>query len=139
MERTDYVKQQGSRSEQTYSNGYRNSNCVDYEADHRYGAEFSRRARMFRDHVSSMHLSILTFCRNFINLVRDPKATEDGDDDFIDDALPHVALPVSLPPPNISNLEFIDNVVQQSVMTPGGRESLVAFIQEEACHLTVFN
>jgi len=71
------------------------------------------------------------FFRNFINIVRDPKATDDGDDEFIDDAMPHVSLPVSLPVPTMGNLDVIDNMVQQSVMSPAGRESLVSFIHEE--------
>jgi hypothetical protein len=75
-------------------------------------------------------MTMLIF-RNFINIVRDPKATDDGDDDLVDDPIPHIALPVSLPPPAIGNLDIIDNMVQQSVMIPAGRESLVAFIHEE--------
>ena len=75
--------------------------------------------------------SSLIYIRNFINIVRDPKATEEGDDEFIDDAIHHVALPVSLPLPSLGNLDAIDNMVQQSVMTPAGRESLVSFIHEE--------
>jgi len=31
----------------------------------------------------------------------------------------------------MGNLDVIDNMVQQSVMTPAGRESLVSFIHEE--------
>ena len=73
----------------------------------------------------------LTCLRNFINIVRDPKATDEGDDEFIDEAIHHVALPVSLPTPALGNLDAIDNMVQQSVMTPAGRESLVSFIHEE--------
>lgn len=69
--------------------------------------------------------------RNFINIVRDPRATEDGDDEFIDETVSRVALPVSLPLPTLGNLDVIDNIVQQSVMTPVGRESLVSFIHEE--------
>jgi protein phosphatase 4 regulatory subunit 3 len=69
--------------------------------------------------------------RNFINIVRDPRATEDGDDEFIDETIPQVALPVSLPLPTLGNLDVIDNIVQQSVMTPAGRESLATFIHEE--------
>ena len=78
-----------------------------------------------------------TFLRSFINIVRDPKSTDDGDDEFVDEPLPHVALPVSLPIPAIGNLDAIDNMVQQSVMTPAGRESLVAFIHEEV-YLSLF-
>ena len=63
--------------------------------------------------------------------MRDPKATDDGDDEFIDDTMPHITLPVSLPLPTMGNLDVIDNMVQQSVMAPAGRESLVSFIHEE--------
>ena len=62
---------------------------------------------------------------------------DDGDDEFVDEPLPHVALPVSLSIPAIGNLDAIDNMVQQSVMTPAGRESLVAFIHEEV-YLSLF-
>jgi hypothetical protein len=31
----------------------------------------------------------------------------------------------------MGNLDVIDNMVQQSVMSPAGRESLVSFIHEE--------
>ena len=50
--------------------------------------------------------------------------------------MPHIALPVSLPLPAIGNLDVIDNMVQQSVMTPAGRESLVSFIHEEVGPVT---
>ena len=84
---------------------------------------------MFRNHVHPV-IIVLMF-RNFINIVRDPKATDEGDDELVDDTIPHIALPVSLPPPAIGNLDIIDTMVQQSVMTPAGRESLVTFIHEE--------
>lgn len=85
------------------------------------------------------HRSSLTYTRNFINIVRDPKATEEGDDEFIDDTIHHVALPVSLPLPALGNLDAIDNMVQQSVMTPAGRESLVSFIHEEVLQHSCFH
>ena len=75
----------------------------------------------------------LTYFRAFINVVRDPKANEDGDDDFLDEPLVHMSLPVSLPQPAIGTLDLIDNMVQQSVMTQAGRESLVSFIHEDVC------
>jgi protein phosphatase 4 regulatory subunit 3 len=56
---------------------------------------------------------------------------DEVDDEFIDESLPHVTLPVSLPLPTLGNLDLIDNLVQTSVMTPAGRESLVTFIHEE--------
>jgi len=56
---------------------------------------------------------------------------DDADDELVDEPLPHVSLPVVLPVPTMGNLDTIDTIVQQSVMTPAGRESLVSFIHEE--------
>jgi hypothetical protein len=106
---------------------------MDHKADDRHGTEFSRGPRMLRNNVPLPRKRRLITLRNFINLVRDPKGTDDVDDEFIDETIPHVALPVSLPPPTLGNLDVIDNMVQQSVMTPAGRESLVSFIHEEVC------
>jgi hypothetical protein len=69
--------------------------------------------------------------RSFINLVRDPKSTEDADDDFIEDTMPHIVLPVSLPIPSMGTLDAIDHIVQQCVASNGAaRESLVSHIHE---------
>jgi Component of IIS longevity pathway SMK-1 len=109
----------------------RHVDSLDDKADNGHGAEFSRRTRLLRNHVFFPNTFILISLRAFINVVRDPKANEDGDDEFADESLAQVTLPVSLPPPAIGNLDLIDNVVQQSVMTQAGRESLVSFIHEE--------
>jgi hypothetical protein len=89
---------------------------------------------MCRDNVSQyVHHRLIH--RNFINLVRDPKSTEDVDDEFIDEAMPHVILPVTLPLPTMGTLDAIDHMVQQCVASNGAaRESLVSHIHETVGH-----
>jgi hypothetical protein len=85
---------------------------------------------MLRNHV----IALVPFAeppRNFIHIVRDPKLAEEAEDEFIDESLPHITLPVTLPLPTLGNLDLIDNLVHQCAMSPAGRESLVSFIHDE--------
>jgi hypothetical protein len=74
--------------------------------------------------------------RNFINLVRDPKSTgDDFDEELMDDGIPNVPVPVTLPMPDMGNLDEIDKIVQHSVMSQTGRDSLVSFISDQVNYL----
>jgi hypothetical protein len=102
---------------------------VDDKTDNRHGLKLSGGTGLRGNHVIPPH--DCPYSRQFINIVKDPKASEDGDDDFIDDGLAHVTLPVSLPQPALGTLDLIDNMVQQCIMSAAGRESLVSFIHED--------
>ena len=129
MERTEYVKQQGCTLIFLETLNLRHINRVDLEADG-HGPQFSGRPRLCGNNVRHPLGNGVTH-RNFINLVRDPKSTEDADDEFIDDAMPHVVLPVTLPLPTMATLDAIDHIVQQCVASNGAaRESLVSHIHE---------
>ena len=102
---------------------------MDFKTDG-HGPQFPGRPRLRRNNVRRPSADGVTR-RNFINLVRDPKSTEDADDEFMDDAMPHVVLPVTLPLPTMATLDAIDHIVQQCVASNGAaRESLVSHIHE---------
>ena len=133
MERTDYVKQQGIYPLLTVLTV---ETLIVWTIKQTTDMALSLQEGQGCSEIMYFRVWLDWLFRTFINIVRDPKATEDGDDEFVDEPLPHVALPVSLPPPALGNLDVIDNIVQQSVMTPAGRESLVSFIHEEV--LSIF-
>jgi protein phosphatase-4 regulatory subunit 3 len=133
MERTEYVKQQGILIPFLDYTEYILDTLIVWTIKQTTDMALSfQEGQGCSEIMYLLHPNIMLIeCRNFINIVRDPKATEEGDDEFIDEVIHHVALPVSLPIPALGNLDAIDNMVQQSVMTPAGRESLVSFIHEE--------
>ena len=108
---------------------------MDNKADDRHGSKFSRKSRLRRNNVIIITIHPFDDFRGFINLVRDPKATGDEfDEELMDEGIPPVAVPVTLPMPNMGNLDEIDKIVQHSVMSQAGRESLVSFINDEVLH-----